>query len=97
MMVSLPEKPRVLKSEDGVPRVLRAPHGLAEFLEHAIAPIIEAARDRITVRHIAGLTETLGELTARPHECAAVRLKARVDASDPPPERHMKELAPGED
>ena len=97
MLVSVPEKPRVLRSDDGVPRVLRAPHGLAEFLEHAIAPILEAARDRATVRHIAGLTDTLSELTTRPHECAAVRaFKARVDASDPPPERYLKQVGPGE-
>ena len=93
LLVSLPEKPRALSSEDGVPRVLRAPHGLAEFLEHAVAPILEAARDRATVRHIAGLTDTLARLATRPHERDAVReLKARVDASDPPPERHLKDM-----
>ena len=96
-LVALPEKPRVLKSADGVPRVLRARHGLAEFLEHAVAPILEAARDRATVRHIAGLTDTLGELATRPDERAAVRaFKARVDASDPPPERYLKQVEPGE-
>jgi uncharacterized membrane protein len=95
MLVSLPEKSRVLRSEDGVARVLRAPHGLAEFLEHAVAPILEAARDRATVRHIAGLTDTLSELTTRPYECATVRaFKARVDASDPPPERYIKRGEP---
>jgi uncharacterized membrane protein len=93
LLVSLPEKPRVLKSQDGVARVLRASHGLAEFLEHSVAPILEAARDRGTVRHLAGLTDTLDALATRPHERAAVRaFKARVDASDPPPERHLKDL-----
>ncbi len=93
VLASLPEKPRALKSKDGRARVLRAPHGLVDILEHAVAPIFEAARDRATVRHIAGLTDTLGKLTARPHERAAVSaFKALVDAADPPPERYLKAL-----
>jgi uncharacterized membrane protein len=93
LLVSLPETPRALKSADGVPRVLRAPHGLVEFLEHAVAPILEAARDRGTVRHIAGLTDTLEQLAERPRELAALgRFKRLVDASDPPAERYLKHL-----
>jgi uncharacterized membrane protein len=93
VLASRPARPRVLKSGDGVARLLRAPQTVAEFLEHAVAPILEAARDRATVRHIAGLTDTLGQIATRSQDLAAIRaFKARVDASDPPPERYLKHV-----
>ncbi len=97
MLAAMPEKPRALAGSDGLPRVLRARHGIAEFLEHAVAPILEAARDRATVRHFAGLTDTLGRIAQRPKEQDAVRaFKARIDASEPSPERYLKEVKAGE-
>lgn len=92
LMAALPEKPRALKGRDGVARLLRARHGIAQFLEHAVAPILEAARDRATVRHLAGLADTLDSIATRPKEHDAVQaFKARIDESDPPPERYLKE------
>jgi hypothetical protein len=47
------------------------------------------------VRHLAGLTDTLGDIATRPGERDAVRaFKARIDASDPPAERHLKSIEP---
>ncbi len=93
VLAALPERPRALAGGDGVPRLLRARHGVAEFLEHAVGPILEAARDRATVRHLGGLADILGSIATRAKEREAVlAFKARVDASEPPPERYLKEV-----
>lgn len=92
ILASGPENPRALKGAKDVPRVLRARHGIAEFLEDCVAPIVEAARDRSTVRHLADLADHLGRLAERPKERAAINaLKARISEKEPAPERHLRD------
>lgn len=91
LLAALPERPRALKDGDGVPRILRARHGIPEFLETNVAPIAEAAHDRTTLRHLRELNETLAGIAKRPYELAAIEaLAARIsERDDPPAERHL--------
>ena len=89
-LAALPERPRALKGSDGIPRVMRARHGIPEFLEDDVAPIVEAARDQTTLRRLRELNETLGGIAGRPTELAAIEALARlIDDRDKPAERHL--------
>ena len=94
-LAALPERPRALKGEDGVPRILRARHGIPEFLEDDVAPIVEAAHDRTTLRRLRELNETLGEIAQRPQELAAIAEMARlIEEQDTPAERYLDDVEP---
>ncbi len=94
VLAGLPERPRALKGKDGVPRILRARHGIPEFLEDDVAPIIEAARDRTTMRCLRELNETLAAIAQRPHELEAIAAVAsRIKEAKVPAERHLGEIA----
>lgn len=95
LLAALPERPRALMGSDGVPRVLRARHGIPEFLEDDVAPIVEAARDRTTLRHLLDLAETLANIAQRPKELEAVAaLRERIMATGIPVEPHLGNAAP---
>ena len=90
-MAAKPERPRALKGSDGVPRILRARHGIPEFLEDDVAPIVEAARDRTTLRRLRELNRTLAAIAERPHELEAIAaLDARIDEAEVPAEFHLR-------
>lgn len=90
MLAALPERPRALKGTDGIPRILRAPQSIPEFLEDNVAPIVEAAHDRTSLRHLRELNETLAAIARRPAELAAIEAMARrIAEADPPPEHHL--------
>ena len=95
LLAALPERPRALKGRDGVPRILRARHGIPEFLETDVAPIVEAAHDRMTLRHMRELNETLASIAKRNYEIEAIEaLAARIaERDDPPAERYLGDVA----
>lgn len=82
MLAALPKRPRALKGSDEVPRILQARHGIVEFLEANVAPIVEAARDQATLRHLAELNDTLATMVRRPAELAAIKALARLIAEN---------------
>ncbi|HET7409525.1 MAG TPA: DUF2254 family protein, partial [Paracoccaceae bacterium] len=94
MLAALAERPRALKGGDGVPRILRARQGIPEFLENDVAPIVEAARDRMTLRHLRELNETLGGIAQRPKELAAIEaLAALIAEREVPAEKYLGDIA----
>lgn len=94
-LAALPERPRALKGDDGIPRILRARHGIPEFLEDDVAPIVEAAHDRTTLRRLRELNETLGRIARRPQELAAIAGMARlIEEHDTPAERYLGDVEP---
>jgi uncharacterized membrane protein len=94
ILAGLPERPRALKDGEGVPRILRARQGIPEFLENDVAPIVEAARDRMTLRRLRELNETLSGIVRRPKERAAIEALLRVIAErEIPAERYLGAVA----
>lgn len=94
LLAALPERPRALKGSDGIPRILRARHGIPEFLEDDVAPIVEAAHDRTTLRTLRKLNETLAGIAKRPKELEAIARFAEVIAArDVPAETHLGGIA----
>lgn len=92
MLAVLPARPRALKGSDGLPRLLRARHGVAELLEANVAPIVEAARDRATLHQLLDLNDTLAQIAQRPDERAAIGALARLiaESGDSPSESYLR-------